>query len=252
MADGNYTKLLTFINETLSLAINKSKNLHFDKKYPQHLYAICVYGRLLEMSIEFISLVSKKHFASSPILIRAINEIFVDFRNNLADPDYHKYMLACHEQNRRILLNYVLRYKDNPMFQLFYENIEQVKSEKKAIKTKLKELEKDGFKPLSVSQRFIKAGFKDEYNSIYQQLTSDVHNALVVVEEQCIEHIEGDYIVSWFPEYDVEDYWTYLDMLAKFLTEATINIHEFLENKDTEIIELGTKIEALRKSLSWS
>ncbi|MHB8788451.1 MAG: DUF5677 domain-containing protein [Desulfobulbaceae bacterium] len=252
MAKGNYGNILKYIEKTLDLAISKAKDIRFDRHNPQHLYAICVYGRLLEMIIEFHALVSNKRFASAPIILRTIHEIFVDFRNNIKNKEYYNYMIACHEQNRRILLNYVLRYKDNPLFKAFYSDIEKVKAEKKSLKKRLEELANDGFEPLSVSQRFVLANMKDEYNSMYQQFTYNVHNALGVVEEQCIEHTEGDYIVTWFPDYDVEDYWTYLDIIAGFLTEATMNLHDFFENKDSEIIGLGEKIENLRSNYNDS
>lgn len=90
----------------LGLGLHVLKSAHFDKKHPQHLYAVCLYARIFDLACACKALLEKKAFVGLPPLLRGMFEADVALRNVLKSPDFFKRMYAAFlkEKQRMLIL----------------------------------------------------------------------------------------------------------------------------------------------------
>jgi len=239
--------LLPELLEINNESVDDVSLLVFDKKYPQHLYLVCIYGTILEISYGCLALVEKEQLTALPSLLRGILESYSDFKCLLEDPEYYKSMYASQLKEKLRLVRSAKDNPDNPYLAGIADSVD-LEADEKRLKSEVAELKKNGHAPLGVWERMAKAEMKGEYQSIYWLLCQHAHNNVSALEERHIEKKGEDYRVVMFKEYESHDLLRYFDSLAAILVEVSLNIHSLLE---TEAIgrykEHQSKLDEIRK-----
>lgn len=87
------TRFLPFIQQLADNCLKDAGLLRFDKRNPHHLYTVCVYGTIIEITYGCLALVEKRQSTTLPTLLRSLLE-YADFRGCLEDSEYFKSMYA--------------------------------------------------------------------------------------------------------------------------------------------------------------
>jgi len=73
--------IIKLLDALISSFLAEVSRIQFDKYNPQQLYLMCLYGRIIELSVSALNLMKANDHAGIPILIRSQLEVFVDFAN---------------------------------------------------------------------------------------------------------------------------------------------------------------------------
>lgn len=100
--------------------------------------------------------------------------------------------------------------------------------EKSTLEAEINKLKEQGHGPLDVSDRFSKAGLKNQYQSVYWVLCLHTHNNMSALEDRHIEKQGDAYKVVLFKEEDPKDLIRYFDTLSEVLIDSSTRIHRLL------------------------
>lgn len=148
--------------------------IKFDKGNVQDLYAVGLYGTLIELSGAMLVLADTQKIIGVPILMRTASEAYVDLKNVLADAEYvhHLEYKRC-SQWLRVLDE--AADGDNAYLADIHDDVE-VLSDRSQIEDQLQQAKDNGGTNLSVRDRFSRASEEDFYTAIYSRLCSESHN----------------------------------------------------------------------------
>lgn len=111
------------------------------------------------------------------------------------------------------------------------------------MESELTDLKSKGYTPLSVKDRFDRAGMLNEYYSLYNMLSTDTHGNIRALIRRHIEIKGADFEVVFYKNEPVEEFLSYIDSTCGMLVHAALGIHELL---GTEVL---SEVEALREDL---
>jgi hypothetical protein len=111
------------------------------------------------------------------------------------------------------------------------------------IEKKLMDLKMKGYSPLKIRDRFKKAGMLNEYNSMYNLLSTDTHGNIRALIRRHIEIDGADFNIVYYKDDPIEEFLSYIDSTCGMLVHAAIGIHELLG------LEALSEVKTLRKSL---
>lgn len=238
-------EIFDFVKELHDECIKLTEHIVFDKKHPRHLHLIGLYGTLIELTGSLVILIEKKCKAGVPPLFRSILDAYVELKNLHEKAEYGYYMEASyHEQWVKVLREAKL--KPNP----YLKDISQMDSLDEQIQEheqNIARLKCNGYAPLSIFQRFEKAGMEDEYRSLYNFLSNDTHSNIRALVNRHIEMQDQDFAVVYYKDEPLENFLTYIDSVAGLLTDASLKIHTFFETGKVAIVEnLSFKLKEMR------
>lgn len=179
-------RIISFIYSMNLVFLENFKNIEFNKGNPHHLYLICFYGRIIELSISILSLMKAKSDAGIPIVLRTMLEAFVDFSNLIQNKDYLKVIVLSYLNQRE---RFIKNYADS------LDPSEMEEGKKTEIDTFI-----GGCKPQNIFERFNNIGLKNTYISAYHMLCSYSHNNLNMLEKRHIDKTENDFDITFFKE----------------------------------------------------
>jgi hypothetical protein len=84
------TKLLPQMQRVAADVLRDAELLRFDKTNPHQLYAVCIYGSIVEIAYGCIAILNNKQVTALPILLRSFLEAYADFRACIEDHEYYK------------------------------------------------------------------------------------------------------------------------------------------------------------------
>ena len=90
-------------------------------------------------------------------------------------------------------------------------------------------LKNKGYLPLSVFERFQKAGMIPEYRSLYNFLSNDAHSNIRALVDRHLEISGKDFQVVFYKDEPLEAFVIYLDSATSMLIDASKKIHEFFQ-----------------------
>lgn len=113
---------------------------------------------------------------------------------------------------------------------------------------KLDALKTKGFKPISIYDRFVKAGMENEYRSIYSLLSMDAHSNIQALIDRHIEiQSDGDFQVVYYKDEPLEQYILYIDFIAGILTDSSKRIHEIFKSSEIGVFnKLDDELKQIR------
>lgn len=227
LGDVVQTKLLPLTQRVATDALRDAELLRFDKTKPHQLYAVCIYGTILEIAYGCIALLEKKQITALPILLRSFLEAYADFRASVEDSEYYKNLYAAFLKEKLRLMNNANKNQQNPYLAGLAQTLD-IDTEKTNLEAEMGKYKKENRGPLENRDRFEKGKLEYEFQSMYWLLCLHGHNNLSALEDRHIEKQSGDYNVVLFKEEDPEDLVRYLDTLIAILIDSTERIHKFL------------------------
>ncbi len=239
-------KILQFLKEAHDEFLDYSKELEFDKTHPYHFNLVALYGTLVELAGSITILIDNNSRIGIPSIFRTFVETFVEFRNLSTDPKYGYFMEASHLEQWTRVFKEALK-GTNPYLEGMSNTVDLNELIEQHVK-KMEELEKEGYKPLSIFRRFKKAEMEDIYRSIYNFLSNDTHSNIRALISRHADINNKDFSVVYYKDKSIESFITYLDSASGMLVDASIKIHEVLESDLLDKVKaLGEKLTEIRK-----
>lgn len=225
----------TYKNE-IKDAQNYIEHLKFNKQHPWHRSLIALYLSLIEYSDALINLIENEKSIAVPVVFRSLLEAYVDFKNLSEDKTYGYHMEANYAYNWLNSLEEASKNQNEYLALTSSEpNLYAAIQEQKA---KLAELKAKGYlnkknKPLSVFEKFKKAGMIKEYNSIYNYLCTHSHNDIGSLGERffVINEARNNFEITLFKEQVDDEFDSYLSTGCVCLRNGSHKIHAVLETR---------------------
>lgn len=241
--------ILNFLRTTHDRAVDYSHHFAFDRNHPLYRTAVSYYGTILELTSSCVILINKSLGTAIPILLRAILEAYVDFHNLCSDSKYGYYLEASYIHEWLKILKEAKKGKNEYLSQISKApSLDGMIKSWNEAQNKLDK--KDGYKQLSVFERFQKAGMENEYCSIYNSLCCDSHNNIRALVSRHIEFKDKDLSVVFYKDLNLSDIEQYIGMASELLVRATIEIHTLLDSPVLEeVSKLREEIENLKADI---
>jgi len=241
-------ELFDYLKRLLAECLTHSKHIVFDKKCERHLYLVALYGSLIELTGSLIILIDNKHGTGVNPIFRSIFEAYVEFFNLDSDPEYVRYMKASyHEQWLKVEKE--ARKGSNPFLKSISESPD-LEASIQECEVELDGLKEKGYRPLKIWERLKKAEMVDEYRSLYNFLSNDVHSNIRALLDRHLEIHENDFTVVYHKDRPLDDFLPPLQSTAEFLVDASLKIHQFFETKTYSAIEgLSKELDEIKSRL---
>jgi hypothetical protein len=207
----------------------KYLNLKFDKQHPWHRNLIALYLSLIEYSDSLICLVENEKSIAIPLIFRSLLEAYVDFKNLAENQTYGYYMDASNAKQWIKFLEEASKNKNAYLALTASEpNLTTVIQEQNTL---LSERSAKGYKPLSIFEKFEKAGMTEEYKSIYNNLCTYSHNNINSFTERffVINEAKNDFEIVLFKDPEYNQFDCYLTTGWQILKNGSHSIHAVLE-----------------------
>jgi hypothetical protein len=228
MSEAAPKAVLAFLKKAHDAFQPLSEKICFDKKHALHNHVIALYGSILELTGSCILLVDQKLISGVPILVRAIVEGYVDLFNLVRDAEYG-YRLRISYLKEWLKILEEAKAGKNKYLQDIYK---QASLDKTIMdwKSEKDRLQANGYKALTIKDKFKIADMEDEYCSLYNSLCSDSHNNLRALFCSHIEIKQNDFSVVFYKDYTIEDSAIYVGTMAELLMRSTQLVHSFFNS----------------------
>jgi len=242
--------LIKSLEELFEIIKSRTGRIKFNKKHPQQLCAVCLYGTIFEISLACLTLLKdERTHAAIPILLRNLMEAYIDLINLVKCPEYVLVMNANYLEQKRRLFNAAINDgHENPFFEPFAE-YEKLDDDYNEIKEDLKDWKEHGIEPIDVKQRFRRAGMKNQYAPIYMLLCSHSHNNIDALEKRHIKKSNGDYQVHCFKRWEEKELLPFLSHISIILFDSLKLIGKLLEISDRlDISEIEVALKKTKRA----
>jgi len=211
--------IIKLLGELVQTFLTETSNITFDKYNVQHLYLMCLYGRIFELGVSALNLMKANDHAGVPVILRSQLEAFVDFANLIEDKDFIKTIAATFVDQKKRLYDNLKKHLDPSEV----PSVTNDYTEKAAI----------GFKPQTIWQRFKNIKLQKTYITAYFILCSYGHNNLAMLEHRHLEKNEKDHKVVFFKEEPLLIFLRFAFTLGATLVDSHKNLIDFF-NKSME------------------
>jgi uncharacterized protein DUF5677 len=236
---------LKFLRRAHDQAVALAKPLKLDGLNAQHRAALLLYGTIIELAGAFTALCEQRLWVGAPSTARCALEAYIDFRNVCEDAKYVR-NLEAHVEIEHLTKLKAARDEENA----YFEGVRGMGNLEELIKSaqqRVEELRKEGFTKLNIRTRFEKRKAEHVYLSIYNSLSDEAHNSLVTLYRRQLEGQNGIRF-ALYREEPRNDFLPLVDLVASVVTDVTIQIHKFLDTKNSEVAkELQTELAEIRK-----
>jgi hypothetical protein len=215
------------LRNLVKCALNTFPLVRFNKHDPQHFIAICLYGTILQSASDCYRLMQEPTVLVAGAL-RSILESYVDLVAIIGDRDYAKRMLATFHDEQRKHLEDMIRAPDNPFHADVAKHLDPAEKLRE-VGAELHALREQGHHPLSVYDRFARAGLIELYRTAYWQLCLQAHNNIVALERRHIRRVGKDFEIDVFSENSDDETCMYCDTLGGILVQSTRKLYQLVE-----------------------
>ena len=221
------------LEELFNCIIDQIGTISFDKNHPQQLYAICLFGSILEASLACLKLLKdEKTHSIIPVLARNILEAYIDLINLGRSPEYAQTMNATYlDQKKKLFSAAVMDGEKNPFLKEL-ANYEELNKDYEELKQQLAGLKSRGIEPIRIKEKFERAGLENQYIPVYYFMCQHLHNNLSVLEKRHIKKTNGEHNVHFFQKWEEKDLLPYLGHISRILSDSLLTIGNLLEITD--------------------
>jgi hypothetical protein len=226
--------IISLLDELIQNFLAETSNITFNKYNIQHLYLMCLYGRIFELGVSALNLMKANDHAGIPVILRSQLEAFVDFANLIEDKDFIKTIAATFVDQKKRL----------------YENLKKhlAPSEIPSVTNDGTEKVADGYKPQKIWKRFKNIKLQKTYITAYFILCGYGHNNLAMLEHRHLEKTEKDHKVVFFKEEPFLIFLRFAFTLGATLVDSHKNLLDFFDKSmEEESNLLCSKFSQLRK-----
>ncbi|MBI3894684.1 MAG: hypothetical protein HY313_02015 [Acidobacteria bacterium] len=216
-----------FLKELHDKALDHITSLHFDKTHAMHFTLVSLYGSLIELTGCMLTLLENRGKIGIPSLFRTFLETYVEFHNLIQEPTYGYHMEA--SKVKEWIKIFRAAAEGNPYLAgiASMPNLSEVVEKEER---QLKDLESKGYKPLTIYQRFERAGMVEVYRSLYNFVSSDCHSNIRALIERHVDLGDDDFTPVLYKNAPDERFLWLLGPTAELLVSATIDIHEYFKS----------------------
>lgn len=216
-------------SELVTKVFDNFAHLNFDRKNKLHLYMVCLYCTIVELSDSLICLAKSGKGVGIPILNRTLLEAYVDLKNLEQNPEY------CYNMDASYIQEWLRATKEAGTLENPYlkgmADLEDFDDQIAEWQNELEQLCQDGHQVLKQLEKFRNVGMEKEYRSIYNFLCSESHNNIRSLQGRHIQISEDsdDFKVVAFTKFENADDDKHLMVCQEFLKRASKAIHSTLE-----------------------
>jgi hypothetical protein len=218
-------------------SIDLSRLLPFDASNKQQLFAISLYGSMIDCAHSLNILIDGKASAGAPLMVRPMLEAYVGLRLVVEDPEYVSYMDA------NFFRTWVKRLNEaesqNPYLASLAtrESFDAIKAQ---YESRTAELADKNFRNLRIEDKFRRAGMIDVYNSVYSILSDHAHSSIgALINRHFAMRKGGGLEVIFLRDPDEDEFEVYESTAAELILEAGILLHrKFATAKEGPLLAL--------------
>ena len=215
--------IIKLLDDIVQNFLTETSKITFDKYNLQHLYLMCLYGRIVELGVSALNLMKANDHAGIPIILRAQLEAFIDFANLVEDKDFIKTITATFiDQKKRLYKNLEKHLDPSEIPPVTDDGTEKASKE---------------YKPQSIRKRFENIKLEKTYVTAYFILCNYAHNNLAMLENSHLEITEGNHKVVFFKEEPFAIFWRFAMTLGATLVDS----HKILMNFFDKLLEETTQ-----------
>ncbi len=229
---GVYMEHLNFLKKVHDNLLDYAPKLIVSDENLCQMFLRALHSSLIELSGCLILLLDNEGKTGVPSIARTFLETYVEFYNLHKDGSYFYNMEANYLEESKRIRDEILG-KKNYLQYIDDDRITKEQSERDAESMELKELNDNGFKKLSVLERFQRAEMEDVYRSYYAILCSYDHPSLhaLISRHVKIESANGDIETFLYADKPIETYLSEIQMVTKGLINSAIDIHTLLNSE---------------------
>lgn len=148
-------------------------NWQFARDDLQQVYAALALGSITELASALPPLLDKSKIAAAVPVVRSMLELVIDLECVVADASMLERLQANVLERHRVFASHYLENSEFPA-----EGKPKAQLQLEQCKKELQDLKEDGYKPISIHDRFRKAGKLEWFRVFYHQLSGNSHNSL--------------------------------------------------------------------------
>lgn len=226
-------KALPLFEDLVREVYEATATLRFNDKSRQHILAVSLHGSVVEIAFGVLTVLKGLNDVANGtaawILLRSLVEAYIDLLNIVSDPGYDEFMHAAFlDQQRRRVGIAQTRGTTNPFLKSITGN-PAVIQHGQWVESELQRLKQKGVAPLSVKERFDRAGQLNLYDGPYSSLSQQTHNNLGVLEARHMEPSPQGFAIHYFRDIPDEDVNMVLDTAAGVLANSLASLKSLLE-----------------------
>jgi hypothetical protein len=197
--------LLKLLRDVLDEVHSLVPAVHFSATNRQHLLSGALLGRILEIAEGIYSTLERQDSACGFILLRSLLEVHMDLRILEKDPGHDEVMHAAWLSQQKSMLEKAVEKGSVSPFLRSIAGEAGAKELLDEVRAQLLELKDRKIRPLSIKEKFEKAGLLDYYDGPYNDLSWNTHSNINVLEKRHIKLKSGGFEIRAFdPISDVE------------------------------------------------
>lgn len=224
--------------------VSRTESFRYDHGNVQHCAAVALLGTVLELARDLIPLFRKRSSASPKVILRSLMEARIDLRNIVDDASYLKNMQAAQlEQNARAFRESSKpEAVGNPYFRTLRSSGAARAIE---IAEELKGLNEEGFRKLTIRDRFERAGEGHRYTVIYHLLSVDAHHNLTALERRHAVGDQGSPTITFFKPEDLSTLTLEVAEVAFAVANALADVSRLLDGEVRDVEQVRDRFEAV-------
>jgi hypothetical protein len=176
----------------------RSDQFGFNAEHPQQRILMMSYGTMLELARGIVLLLTAKDRTCTPIAIRSLIEVYVDFVNASEDPHYIGKMFAAWFRQEERILSIALTTGSRNWYLSELSRDPAAPKRLEFVRQELKRLQSEDMTDLSIKKRFEKAGLLSMYEGIYTFLSREIHGNIDVLENRHLRYKPDGWHVHYF------------------------------------------------------
>jgi hypothetical protein len=236
------SKLTNDIGSLFYLVASEARKLTIPEDGPvEHIAALTLYGRILEITDSCIVLLNAGKNSTIPLLVRPILDAYIDLAIVTHDPEYVKNMRASELKERTKLFNNSLKSNgENP----YLEDLaalpvlaDMLDTESQELATLRAEKRSD----MDAYRRFELAGMKDMHPALFNRLSEHVHNNMKVIRYRILCKSENGLSLHHSVPMKDDELFLYLDTMGMACAGGMDALFRILGMRQPQTIEKITK-----------
>ena len=236
-AENLITNITNIFDEMIHTFLDEASRITtFDKYNAQHVYLMCLYGRIIELGVTALNLIKIKDHAGIPIILRSQLEAFVDFANLIDNKDFIYTIGANFVAQKRKHIENIRKHFGDHEVNLEFDDAENAFA---------------GYKKQNIVNKFENIKLNKTHAAMYSQLCSYSHNNLAILELRHIEKNEEGIKVVFFKDEPLQNLLRFVFTLGALLVDTHTNLIAFFDKSmESKSADVCSKYSELQKAVN--
>ena len=228
-------RLIAFLSKAHNSLLAATPTIKYKTNEPQQIIAVVLFGSIIQLSGDMVTLLQRERTISIPILLRTIFEAFVDIKNVCIHKTYWKSLLLENNENWIIMLQ-----KSNDKDNDYLSRIAELPDRDERIarlRDDIRAIKKEGTKVKSIKEKCNKAAMNKEYQALYKALCMHSHNNLSALMHRHVEDMQDITRLSFYKSVNYEHVDPYILHTIDYLLVSATYLNDLIGHPISRIIE---------------